>query len=663
MTKATATATRAVTLPRSLLPVVDLPAAGAWLLPFAVILLLAFSGGGYDPIVRGQTGIVVWWMVLVGAALGSVAIRGGRVAWIGVALLTAFLGWSALALTWTESTERTVTEVARVAMLLGVLVLGLASQGRVAARHAVNGAACAIAVVAGAAVLSRLQPQLFPDQPLSAIFPQSRARLAYPVGYWNLLAGLAVMGLPLLLAAAGAARTTLGRAAATAALPVVALCVFLTISRGGLLGVAIAIPVFFLLAPDRLPKLAQAAVAGVGALMLCVAADRREALQQNVGDALARQQGDEMLGLVLLVGAGVALIAAGLALADRHATRPGWSRPSRPVAGAISAAALVAGVVIAVSAGGVGYAGDRFDEFKRVGPPPGTTFDDAVSRLQSVAGGGRYQYWQLAQEAERTNPLQGIGPGTFEYWWARNGTQAGFIRDAHSLWFDALAETGIVGLVLIAGFFLLVLGTGAVRTLRAPDHEHRIALAAATAAIVGFVVCASIEWAWEMTVLPATALLLGAVALAGRAEAPLRAVADPAPKRPHVVARLPLVGLALAALVAIGIPTAAASDLRDSQVQAEDGDLQGAFESARSAADIQPYSASIRLQEALVVERAGELERAAVQARLATADEPTNWRTWLVRSRLEARTGEPAAALRSYKRARSLNPRSALFAR
>ncbi len=31
------------------------------------------------------------------------------------------------------------------AMLLGVLVLGLASQGRVAARHAVNGAACAIA--------------------------------------------------------------------------------------------------------------------------------------------------------------------------------------------------------------------------------------------------------------------------------------------------------------------------------------------------------------------------------------------------------------------------------------------------------------------------------------------------------------------------------------
>lgn len=81
----------------------------------------------------------IWWMILPGAAIGSVAIRGGRVAWVGVALLTGFLAWSAIGLSWTESTERTVAELARVAMLLGVL--GLASQGRVAARHAVNGAA------------------------------------------------------------------------------------------------------------------------------------------------------------------------------------------------------------------------------------------------------------------------------------------------------------------------------------------------------------------------------------------------------------------------------------------------------------------------------------------------------------------------------------------
>lgn len=665
MTRATATAARGIAVPRWLLPVVDLPAAGAWLLPFAVILLLAFSGGGYDPIVRGQTGIVVWWTVLVGAALGSVAIRGGRVAWLGVGLLAGFLGWSALALTWTESTERTVSEVARVAMLLGVLVLGLASQGRVAARHAVNGAACAIAVVAGAAVLSRLQPQLFGDQVVYELFPQNRARLAYPVGYWNLLAGLAVMGVPLMLAAAGAARTTLGRAAASAALPIVALCVYLTVSRGAVLGVVLAVLVFFLLAPDRLPKLVQAAVAGVGALVLCLAAGRREALQQNVGDALARQQGDELLGLALLVCAGVALVASGLALADRHVTRPAWSRPSKRLAGAVGVTALVAVVAATVAAGGLTYAGDRFDEFKQPeGGGAPVALDDPVSRLRSVGGNGRYQYWQAAQEAERANPLQGIGPGTFELWWAREGTvTVGFIRDAHSLWFDALAETGFVGLLLIAGFFLVVLGTGAMRALRAVDEEHRIALAAATAAVAGFAVCASLEWAWEMTVLPAAALLVAAVALAGRAEAPLRVAPSPPPERPRVRSRLPLAGLAVAALIAIGIPTAAAGDLRDSQMRAADGDLQGALERARSAAELQPYSASIRLQEALILERAGELGRAAVQARSATAAEPTNWRTWVVRSRLEARTGNAAAALRSYERARSLNPRSPLFTR
>lgn len=664
MSRSAVSTAESFALTRRLSPVIDLPAVGAWVLPFAVILLLAFSGGGYDPIARGQVGIVLWWMILVGAVLGSVSIRGGRVAWVGVGLLLAFAGWSALALTWTESTERTVTEVARVATLVAVLVLGLASQRRVAARYAVNGAACAIAVVCGAAVLSRLQPQLFPDQALYELFPQSRPRLAYPVGYWNLLAGLAVMGLPLLLAVAGAARTTLGRAAATAALPVVALCIFLTISRGALLGAAVTVPVFLLLAPDRLAKLALGVIAGLGTAVLCVAADRRDALQQNVGDALSRQQGDELLGLVVLVCAGALLLAAGVALADRHASRPGWSRPGRRLTAIATAALVVVGVVVALTAGAGGYASERFEEFKQPAPQAGQSSDDAISRLQSVSANGRYQYWQAAQQAERTNPLRGIGPGTFEFWWAREGTiTGGFIRDAHSLWFDALAETGFVGLGLIAGFFLLVVVAGAGRALRAADPEHRIAVAAATAGVVGFIVCASLEWAWEMTVLPAATLLLAAIALAGRADAPLRVTPALAEPKPRLAVRLPLAGVALAALVAIGIPTAAASDLRDSQVRAADGDLTGALERAQSAAEVQPYAAAVRLQEALVLEQAGELRRAVAAARIATQNEPTNWRTWLVRSRLEARTGGAAAALRSYERARTLNPRSLLFVR
>lgn len=660
---ASVAASGGLTVPRWLVRGIDPPAVAAWLLPFAAILLLAFSGGGYDPIIRGQAGIVVWWTILVGAGVGSVAIHGGRVAWVVAGLFAAFLAWTALGLTWTQSAERTTAEVARVAMLLGVLLLGLAAQGRVAARHTINGAACAIALIAGAAVLSRLQPQLFPAQELDEIFPASRARLAYPLGYWNLLAGLVVMGVPLLMAAGGAARTTLGRAAATAALPLAGLCIFLTVSRGGLLAAAVAVPAFLLLAPDRLPKLAHAAVGGLGAFMLCLAADRREAVQQNLGDALARQQGDELLGLAVLVCVGVGLVAAGLALVDRHAVRPAWSRPPRRITGALTVALVAGAAVVAVLAGGADYAGDRIDEFKAPSSATAVSFDDAVSRLRSVAGNGRYQYWQVSEQAAAAHPLRGAGPGTFEFLWAQKGTEPGFIRNAHSLWFESLAEAGYVGLVLIVAFFIAVIGTGVFRALRAIDAEHRGALAAATAALVGFCVCASIEWAWQMTVLPAAAMLLAAVAVAGRAERPLRARTDALPVGPRPPQRVGLALLAVAALVAIGLPTAAAGDLRDSQRRAAGGDLQGAFDSARSAAALQPAAASPHLQKALVLERAGELDRALVEAREATTAEATNWRTWLVRSRLEARTGAADAALASYTRARRLNPRSSLFAR
>ena len=303
-------------------PAIDLPALGAWALPFALIMLLAFSGGGYDPIVRGQVGVVVWWTILVGAVLGTVRLRGGPVGRLAVALFAGFVLWTVVGLSWTESTERTVGEIARLAALLGVLILGVASQSGAAARHTVNGAACAITAVAAVAVLSRLQPQLFGASELDAIFPTSRSRLAFPLGYWNLLAGLSVMGVPLLLAAAGAARTNAARGAATAAVPLLGLCVFLTNSRGGLLAAVVVLGVFLLLAPDRLPKLAQAGLGVGGSILLSVAADRRDALQENLGTALAAQQGDELLGIGLLVCAGVGIVAAGVSLADRHATRP-----------------------------------------------------------------------------------------------------------------------------------------------------------------------------------------------------------------------------------------------------------------------------------------------------------------------------------------------------
>ena len=62
-----------------------------------------------------------------------------------------------------------------------------------------------------------------------------------------------------------------------------------------------------------------------------------------------------------------------------------------------------------------------------------------------------------------------------------------------------------------------------------------------------------------------------------------------------------------------------------------------------------------------MLELRGDFDGAAAAARAATADEPTNWRTWLVLSRIEAYRGDAQASVAAYREAESLNPRSTLF--
>ena len=112
---------------------IELDAVSAWLLPFASVLYLALEGGGYDTVVRSQVGVVLWWIVLIGALAGILPRAIARRGWIAVGLLAALGAWSALSLSWTESTERTVIEVGRVGMLLAALILGLCIAARTSA--------------------------------------------------------------------------------------------------------------------------------------------------------------------------------------------------------------------------------------------------------------------------------------------------------------------------------------------------------------------------------------------------------------------------------------------------------------------------------------------------------------------------------------------------
>ena len=221
--------------------------------------------------------------------------------------------------------------------------------------------------------------------------------------------------------------------------------------------------------------------------------------------------------------------------------------------------ATVAGVLLALSVGLPGEISERWDEFKE--PAPAAA---GVERFESSSGSGRYQLWQSALEANESEPLTGIGAGTFEYWWAREGTLAGFVRDAHSLYLETLAEVGIVGLVLLGGLLLTVIITGVRRSLSGLSIERRALVAGATAACVAFATSAAVDWVWELTVIPVVFMLLAAAILGPSAETRGRETSrfDGALPTP---ARLAAVAVAVVGIVAVAIPLAGATSVRDSQ--------------------------------------------------------------------------------------------------
>jgi len=120
--------------------------------------------------------------------------------------------------------------------------------------------------------------------------------------------------------------------------------------------------------------------------------------------------------------------------------------------------------------------------------------------------------------------------------------------------------------------------------------------------------------------------------------------------------------LAAAGSAAILVPMASAVSVRSSQTQAQAGRLTSALHSAKTAAGWQPYASEPALQQALVLEQAGSLTAAAQKARKATDAASTDWRAWLVLSRIEAERGVAKPALAAWDKAKSLDPRDPLFA-
>ena len=616
--------------------------------------LSGLKGGGYDPLVHDQVGIAVWWILLAGVLVGALPRRRfGPLAWAAAGLLAAFVAWTALSLVWTESVDRTWADTARVATYLGVFALALFLRGPRAARLTVGAVGAGIATVAVVGLLSRLHPAWFPEAAQTARFlSDSGERLAYPLNYWNALAALIAIGMPLLLEIATGARSVVLRGLAAATLPALMLTASFTLSRGGIAAAVLSLAIFLALSSDRLPKALALLVAAAGGAILVLAAASRDALRHGVLNTTAESQGDSLLLIAALVCLAVGLVQAALSMGLARGLRPRWTHVSRRRSLVILLVGVLAALILAVAVGAPGRASDAWHEFKRGDVPQGG------GRLSSAGGEGRYEFWSVAVEENASDPLTGSGSGTFEYWWNRNGS-GGTVRDTHSLYFQTLGELGIVGIALLAAFLALILAGGARAVIRATSDD-RSPPAAALAGCLAFFFTAIFDWMWQVPVLVVAVVLLASVLVDfGGADDAWRSTA----KGLRLHLRAGVVIAAALAILAIALPLATTSLVRRSEADARTGDLLAAFDAARSAQNVLPGAAAPRLQQALVLESQGRLALAVEAARAATEREATNWRTWLVLSRVEAEGGMADAAIRDYKRAKSLNPHFSLFDR
>lgn len=473
-------------------------------------------------------------------------------------------------------------------------------------------------------------------------------RIGAPTGYINATANLWLIGVcPALGLCLARDLPWPVRSAGLAAAVLLLGLALLAQSRGAGLAFAIAAIVFVALHPRRWPAIA--ALAALGGL-LTLAWDplvelRLATTTTDLGDGLDRAR--SALGLVT---GGAFVVAAAAILSGRlffggEAPR-GLRRGGNWLLMGASAAAVVAGLVVA--AGSTGWLDERWDDFRS-----GDYETNGQTRFSGELGSGRYDFYRVAVEQFRAQPVLGTGAENFQapYLLERRTLEAP--RYAHSLLFETLAGLGAVGIVLLGAFLLAAIaGIVIVRRRVAPGTAGIVAAGAG-----GFVVWfshANADWLWQFPALTVLSLALLAVAMRVRDRRVIAGNGDGD-------ASLPMAGrvaLAVGALGAVASLVLAGGAARYEQ-SATDAlpERPGlALQRLERAADLDPLSADPLVIRAVVARRLDRPAIARSALREAIEREPRNWYAHFEVALLNAVSGDRPSALARLDRAIALNP-------
>jgi O-antigen ligase len=293
------------------------------------------------------------------------------------------------------------------------------------------------------------------------------------------------------------------------------------------------------------------------------------------------------------------------------------------------AAVCIVGVSSAATAA---LAGRAYDSFRT---PQTFGTQGADARLLSLSGQNRAEYWDVAFDDYGAHPLLGSGAGTYDLYWTRDRPFGVGARDAHSLYVEALAELGPVGLALLlaalaAPFFAL------------PRVRHRWYAAPLAGAYAAFLVHAGVDWDWELPTVTIAALACAAALATSSAES---VVVRTAVRTAAAVAAAALVLVALALQVGNNALAASQAALRS-------GNHDEAVTEAARASRWAPWTAQAWQVRSDAERALGDRGSALRSSRRAVRRDPDDWTGWYRLARLASGDERVDAAAR----VRELNP-------
>ena len=480
------------------------------LLPGALIVFTGFSAGGYFPQTPAIAALVLTQILLLRVMQARHPFEGlGALTLIVIVALGMYGLLTLASARWSHSTGRALVAFDRVWFYLLVLVLfGTVRANMQDLRWLLRGLVVGASTVCLAGLISRVLPEVWHTAPNVA-----NERLSYPVTYWNALGLLAALAIVLAFhLTCTLAERRVVRMLAAAVLPLLAATLFFTFSRGAIAGGVIGLVLYVLVArPRGLLSGVLASVPTTTALVvIAYRANLLDTVEPTTPAAVSQGHGVALAAVICSLVAGALRLFFAARLDPRLRSSTVMPRMSSSTRIAMIGGALVAALVVILAFGVPGRVAHGWERFMSGAAPSGSN-SDLRQRLTDASNDGRTDLWRVALNGFAAAPAHGRGAGMYQVLWDQNRPHYAYTVNAHSLYFETMAELGIPGLVLL----LVAVGVVLVGIATQVRGSRRSLYGALLAAGVVWALHAGVDWDWQMPV-----VTLGFFAAAGLALGP-----------------------------------------------------------------------------------------------------------------------------------------------